>query len=854
MERAAVLDTLKQVFGHEAFRPGQEGLVEAILSGHDAFGVMPTGAGKSVCYQLPALLLPGITLVVSPLISLMKDQVAALKESGVAAAYLNSSLMPAQQREVLRRASLGAYKLMYVAPERLLTDGFLRFAEDQDISLLSVDEAHCVSQWGQDFRPSYLDIPPFVRSLSRRPTLAAFTATATQAVGQDVVQLLELREPYRVVTGFDRPNLFFDVRREKGKLDWLRDYLDGRRDKSGIVYCATRKAVEQVCAALTGAGFAATRYHAGLADAERRANQEDFAYDRATVMVATNAFGMGIDKSNVSFVIHYNMPKNIESYYQEAGRAGRDGADADCILLYSPGDERTARFLIENSGDRDQVPEPLRQTLLERDRKRLRQMVDYCKSGTCYRAALLRYFGEVAPARCPNCGNCKPEAEDGELVEEEITRAAQMILSCARRVERQNRFGLGPVMLARILLGSRDKRILEQGYQLLPTYGLMKGTNRMHLRGMIEALQRSGYLTRSSPDYEALVTTAKADGVLFRGEPVVWRHRVEQKKARPAAQKSAAAPVDAAEDPALFQALRALRTELAHQAGVPAYVIFHDSMLHGIAARRPRTLEELRTVPGIGEKKLETYGQAVLEVVRAEQTKRESRPQQPLTWKPNPTAYPGNLFRDIFDGSTPLPADAAERLSQALEEQFSDGALQRDILLAYYREGKSLEELGQAQGVSPERVGQYLEKSVKKLRSQPVTRYLRGMTGVMRQRKEAAQPMLRLRPDQLERVSCAPEGISITSFARKLTEQKDETQPGSLSGRQLSNWLLAQGLLTEALSDTDDLIRRPSPAGEAEGIRVTECSGDDGTSFSMVTLTEPAQRWVLEKLGERDEA
>ena len=668
-----------------------------------------------------------------------------------------------------------------------------------------------------------------------------------------MVQLLELRDPYRVVTGFDRPNLFFDVRRERDKLAWLRRYLDGKRDKSGIVYCATRKAVEQVCTALCLAGFAATRYHAGLPDAERRANQEDFAYDRATVMVATNAFGMGIDKSNVSYVIHYNMPKNIESYYQEAGRAGRDGTDADCILLYSPGDVMTARYLINNSGDREQVPEPLRQTLLERDRKRLEQMVGYCKSGTCYRAALLRYFGEDAPGRCANCGNCRPEAAGGELVEEDITRAAQMILSCARRVERQNRFGLGPSKLAHILLGSRAKSILEGGYQLLPTYGLMRGTDRTYLRGMIEHLHSAGYLTKSSPEYEALVTTAKADGVLFRGEPVVWRRRVERVQTRPAAQKNAALPEGAAEDPALFQALRALRMELAQKAGVPAYVIFHDRMLHAIAARQPRTLEELRAVPGIGEKKLETYGQAVLEVVKAQRKRRELSAQLPRSWVPEPSRYPGNLFRDIFDSATPLPTDAPERLAAVLEQQFSDAALQRDLLLARYQAGKSPEELGGAYGVRPERIAQFLEKGVKKLRVQAVLDYLRGFSNTLRQRREDAQPMLRLRPEQLARVACTPEGSSITAFARKLAEQKDEAQPGSLSGRQLSAWLLAQGLLTEALSDTDELLRRPSPAGEALGIRLMHWTRADGTSFPMVTLTEAAQRWVLEKLGESGE-
>ena len=618
----AVLDRLRQYFGHERFRPGQEKLIDAILSGRDVLGVMPTGAGKSVCYQLPALVLPGLTLVVSPLISLMKDQVAALKEAGVPAAYVNSSLTPAQQREVLRRAGAGAYRLIYVAPERLMTESFLRFAEEQTISLLAVDEAHCVSQWGQDFRPNYLDIPAFVRHLAHRPVLAAFTATATAEVGEDIVRLLELREPFRITTGFDRPNLYFAVRREKNKLEWLKGYLQAHDGSSGIVYCATRKAVEQVCQALQDAGFAATRYHAGLDDEERRENQEDFAFDRARVMVATNAFGMGIDKSNVSFVIHYNLPKNIESYYQEAGRAGRDGAPADCILLYSPGDVMTVRFLITNATDRENVPEELRHGLLERDLHRLRQMTDYCKTRSCYRAALLDYFGEAHGETCGNCGNCVDEEDFfGETVEQDITLEAQKILSCVRRVELRDRFGIGETMLVRTLTGSREKRVLQNRFDRLPTYGIMKGTKRTLLRDYIRVLLRQGYLTMPPGDYEIIQTTKRADRVLFDGERVLWRRPAEKAalvKTQDMAAgtrkpvRSEAAPLDAG----LFEQLRAVRSDLARQAQVPAYVIFHDATLRDLASRQPETVEELLEVSGIGERKAEKYGQAVLAVIR----------------------------------------------------------------------------------------------------------------------------------------------------------------------------------------------------------------------------------------------
>ncbi len=739
---------LQERFGFRSFRDGQEALIDAILSGRDVFGVMPTGGGKSLCYQIPALLLEGLTLVVSPLISLMKDQVAALKEAGIPAAFLNSSLTAGQQREVLRRAELGAYRLIYVAPERLLTDSFLAFAAGQRISLLAVDEAHCVSQWGQDFRPNYLDVPAFVRRLPRRPVIAAFTATATAEVGEDVVRLLELREPLRLVTGFDRPNLYFDVRRERDKTAWLMDYLEARRDKSGIVYCATRKTVEQVCEKLRAAGFAATRYHAGLDDAERRENQEDFAYDRATVMVATNAFGMGIDKSNVSFVIHYNMPKNIESYYQEAGRAGRDGAPADCVLLFSPGDVITAEYLIQNGSEREQLDEALRAKLLIRDMRRLRQMQAYCKTDGCYRAFLLDYFGEAHRPTCDRCGNCVQREEEpaGETVEEDVTLAAQKILSCVRRVERKNGVGLGETMLVLVLAGSRDKTLLAREYDLLPTYGIMKETKRPLLHEYIRELVKQGYLRRPPGDYDVLMTAEKADMVLFQNEHVLWRH-IGQKKQTPQRQKTAVSGKPGAADQDLFDQLRSLRAELARQAGVPAYVIFHDATLLNLASAQPATETELLAISGVGEQKAKKYGRAVLAVI--------------AEWK---------------------------------QEQ----------------QGK---------------------KSSKAKKKEP-------------------QPPLHLRPEQLARYVCDPDGISMTEFARRLTALKEESEAGELTGRQLSEQLLTEGYLKEQSAETDNLRRRPTPAGESVGITLTERSGKDGRAFTMVTLTEEAQRWLIGRLSE----
>ena len=400
------LPLLKTFFGHEGFRTGQEPLIDALLAGRDVLGVMPTGAGKSVCYQLPALMLPGLTLVISPLISLMKDQVGALLQSGIPAAYINSSLSQEEYFSVMSGARQGEYKLLYAAPERLLTDGFLSLAKRVSISMLAVDEAHCVSQWGQDFRPSYLQIPEFIGRLPKRPVIGAFTATATRQVKEDIAKLLLLDGPLKVTTGFDRPNLFFSVERPKNKITWLYNFLTARPQESGIVYCSTRKQVEAVYETLRARGIPAARYHAGLSDEERRMNQEDFVNDRVRVMAATNAFGMGIDKSNVGFVVHYNMPKDIESYYQEAGRAGRDGSSARCVLLFSPGDVSTAKYLILNSQDNESLTEEEQDILRRRDLERLDRMTGYCKTAGCLRSYLLEYFGEEAPGECGSCGNC----------------------------------------------------------------------------------------------------------------------------------------------------------------------------------------------------------------------------------------------------------------------------------------------------------------------------------------------------------------------------------------------------------------------------------------------------------------
>lgn len=594
---------LQRVFGYSAFRGGQEALINAQLQGRDAFGIMPTGGGKSLCYQIPALLLEGVTLVISPLISLMRDQVMALKNAGVAAAYINSSLTPAQIRLVYRNIQSGMYKIIYVAPERLLTDGFLEAIQARKVSLVTVDEAHCISQWGQDFRPSYLKIVDFLNILTPRPVVSAFTATATEAVRQDIAQILQLRDPLRVVTGFDRPNLRFEVRRPKQKLPALIELVQQRRDKAGIVYCATRKAVEEVCENLQLNGIAATRYHAGLPDEERRDNQEDFLYDRKTVMVATNAFGMGIDKSNVSYVIHYNMPQSLESYYQEAGRAGRDGAKAECILLYAPGDVQTAKYLIQHPALSGELSQEELEQKQRQDLERLDVMVNYCKTQSCLRGYILDYFGQEHESFCGNCSNCSTELE-----ERDITDQARMILSCVQRMSAKLGYSLGLTSVVRTLLGSRDKRLLQLGLDKLGSYGMLRKLGKDDLRAMAENLESQGYL-ETDPVHGGVSLTQKAQGVLFEGKTVSMR--------LPKAEASApvSSPVGGEQSPDLLAMLKRLRWKIAMQESVPAYIIFSNATLEDMARKAPTTLDAFAKVNGVGSVKVKRFGEVFVDAI-----------------------------------------------------------------------------------------------------------------------------------------------------------------------------------------------------------------------------------------------
>ena len=602
-------EILERFYGYSRFRPGQEELIDGILAGRDAFGIMPTGGGKSVCYQIPAMLLPGITLVVSPLISLMRDQVMALKAMGIPAAYINSTLNAAQMRLVYRNLLAGQYKIVYVAPERLDYGGFSDVVSRLEISFLAVDEAHCISQWGQDFRPSYLRIVDFIETLPRRPIVGAFTATATAQVWEDVERLLGLENPVRTLTGFDRPNLFFRVLKPASKDKELLNLLSDRKNRSGIVYCATRKKVEEVCDLLRDNGYAATRYHAGLEEQERRENQEDFLYDRKTVMVATNAFGMGIDKSNVSYVIHYNMPKSIEAYYQEAGRAGRDGSEADCVLLFGEGDVHTAKFLINTDSENDELTPEQRELVRRQDLNRLEAMVRYCRTRTCLREELLQYFGQTETTPCGKCGNCR----EG-YVSVDITREAQMILSCVKRVKDKLGYPMGTTIIARILQGSREKRIMELELNEVSTYGLLKTLGRTEIREMIAHLEAEGYL-ETEREHDTLRLTAAAGRVLYHRERVTM---LKKQETTPEATVRRAAGEEKLTGQAaeLYERLRRLRADIAREENVPAYVVFSNATLADMAKKMPKNTTELRRVSGVGEIKAQWYGKKFLKEVK----------------------------------------------------------------------------------------------------------------------------------------------------------------------------------------------------------------------------------------------
>ncbi|HRW93482.1 MAG TPA: DNA helicase RecQ [Thermotogota bacterium] len=579
---------LKNTFGFDSFKEGQKEVIESILQGIDTFTIMPTGGGKSLCYQIPALQLPGITLVISPLISLMKDQVDALVNIDIDAAFLNSSLSMGEVVDTIRQARVGGLKMLYVAPERLEVPSFAQLVQQLEVPLIVVDEAHCVSQWGHDFRPSYLAIAPFLQTLSPRPVVAAFTATATESVQNDIRQLLGLHKPRVFNTGFDRPNLFFNVVRHANKKKYLLEYLKAHKNEAGIVYAGTRQEVDNLTKLLVQQRVRAGGYHAGMGAGDRKQAQEDFLYDRLSVMVATNAFGLGIDKSNVRYVIHYKLPKDLESYYQEAGRAGRDGEPSECILLYQKGDEMLPRFLIQN----DQTPERIQKHRYAK----LQRMVDYCYTTGCLRNYILRYFGEEPPSpSCDHCGNCH-----GDWEEKDVTIEAQKILSCVYRL----RGNFGSTMVAQVLKGSESQKIKSYGLQRIKTYGQLSDLTLPKIRDLINLLVVEGLLQKTDDAYPVLKLTNASWGVLKAKQKVMQRVPEVQQKVEEPAQ-------------GLFERLRALRRDIASEERIPPYIVFPDSTLHEMCRHLPQTSEQFLKIKGVGVKKAEKYAEPFLKEIAA---------------------------------------------------------------------------------------------------------------------------------------------------------------------------------------------------------------------------------------------
>jgi len=623
---------LKQYFGYDSFRKGQSDIIEAILQGQDALAIMPTGAGKSVCYQVPAMLLSGITIVISPLISLMQDQVKSLNEAGINAAYINSTLSEQQMYKALDYAAQGKYKIIYVAPERLETMSFMTFAQKADISMVTIDEAHCISQWGQDFRPSYLKIVDFIDSLPERPVVSAFTATATSEVKTDIECILKLKSPKLVVTGFDRKNLYYSVEHLSGKKKdaYIAAYIKEHMDESGIIYCATRKNVDKLYDEFSSLGISVTKYHAGLDNETRKQNQDDFIYDRVQVVIATNAFGMGIDKSNVRYVIHYNMPQSMENYYQEAGRAGRDGGESQCILLFSAQDVIIDKFLLD-SKEFEGVEDEDRSVIRERDLHRLHTMEMYCKTTECLRNYILSYFGEKTGEPCGNCGNCNNEYEQIDM-----TADAKWVINCL--AETHGRFGLSIVLGT--LLGAKRARLKEVGALNYKSYGKLSNRKEAELRLLIDQMINAGYVIQTDGEYSVLrmgdisplrdenthvyIKKAKKTyasellkwGGQTGGEAVSGNASAGTAGSRPASRtrkKSTDSLTAAGYE--LFERLRALRLVIAREEGVPPYIIFNDKTLIDMCEKLPVDADTMLSVSGVGQNKLMKYGSRFTEEI-----------------------------------------------------------------------------------------------------------------------------------------------------------------------------------------------------------------------------------------------
>ncbi|WP_310194006.1 DNA helicase RecQ [Neobacillus niacini] len=575
---------LESHFGYSSFRNGQELAIQSVLAGENTICVMPTGGGKSICYQIPALVLPGTTIVISPLISLMKDQVDALVQVGIPATFINSSLNFKEANERIWEAKQGVYKLLYIAPERLESREFIEDLKQMDIPLVAVDEAHCISQWGHDFRPSYRHIQKMVYNLPQKPNVLALTATATPRVREDICETLDIDEENSIITGFERENLTFSVIKGQDRLLFLRDYLKKNEKEAGIIYAATRKNVDQLYERLKKQNINVARYHAGMGDAERIREQDRFLKDEASVMVATSAFGMGIDKSNIRYVLHFQLPKNMESYYQEAGRAGRDGLESECILLYSSQDVQVQRFLIDQSSDRTRMTQEL---------EKLQQMVDYCHTENCLQEFILKYFGETETEQCRHCGNCLDSRTSID-----VTKEAQMVMSCMIRMGQR----FGKTLTAQVLTGSKNKKVTELGFDKLTTYGILKEKGLKEVTGFIEFLISQDLIAIEQGQFPTMYVSPKGKDVLLGKEQVQRRETVKVK--------------EISKDDPLFEILREVRRAIAETENVPPFVIFSDAALKDMCAKLPKSSEEFLNVSGVGELKLKKYGLDFIQAIR----------------------------------------------------------------------------------------------------------------------------------------------------------------------------------------------------------------------------------------------